>query len=320
MPLTLTQDERAALEAAQPGSQQVRHWRRYQAVLLRADGVPVAVVARTVGGTATSVSNWTAAWRQEGLAGVAEGQHPGAPRRFDAPADAAVEALLTEGDPQAHGYAATGWTVPRHAHRVGQAGLAGGRAHHPSHAAPLGLALETAQVRAGPARPGVRREKKPSPSRRPRRWRPVGRGWFGDETTRREFPPLRAGWARRGEQQVVVVSGRNSRRVVQGARHAATGALVALVRERRRQADCAACVEALGQVRPDVPTRLVWDTAPPHHPKRVQAAAPAAPITRAFLPFRAPEVLPCSAWRGSVAAGQGAGRRHPRLRTGPGAG
>jgi transposase len=112
MLLTLAQDERAALEAAQQGSQKVRQWRRYQAVLLRADGVPVAVVARTLGCTQTSVYNWTAAWRQEGLAGVAEGQHRGAQPRLDGPAHTTLEALLTEGDPQAHGYTATGWTVP----------------------------------------------------------------------------------------------------------------------------------------------------------------------------------------------------------------
>src|SRR5450432_2959322 len=91
-----------------------------------------------------------------------------------------------------------------------------------------------------------------------------GEVWFGDETTLREFPPLRASWARRGEQQVVVVSGRNSRRVMHGALNAATGDLVALVRERSRQDDCAAFIEALGRVRPEVPKLLVWDNAPPH--------------------------------------------------------
>jgi hypothetical protein len=55
----VTRDERVALEAAQPGSQQVRHWRRDQAVLLRADGVPVAVVARTLGCTETSGDTWS---------------------------------------------------------------------------------------------------------------------------------------------------------------------------------------------------------------------------------------------------------------------
>jgi transposase len=125
-----------------------------------------------------------------------------------------------------------------------------------------------------------------------------GEVWFGDETTLREFPPLRAAWARRGEQQLVVVSGRNSRRVVHGALNAASGDFVSLIRERSRQDDCAAFVEALGQVRPNVPKLLVWDNAPPHHPKRVQAAAAAANIHLAFLPFRAPELMPCEdLWR-----------------------
>lgn len=128
-----------------------------------------------------------------------------------------------------------------------------------------------------------------------------GEVWFGDwemETTVREFPPLRAGWAQCGAQAVVVVSGRNSRRVVHGALNAATGELVTLIRERSRQDDCLAFVETLGQVRPDVPKLLVWDNAPPHHPKRVQAAAAAARITIAWLPFRAPELMPCEdLWR-----------------------
>lgn len=111
-PLTLTQTERAALEAAQARSTKVRHWRRFQAVLLRADRVPVATVAQTLGCTETSVYNWVAAWRAAGVAGVAEGVHPGKVRRREAAAEALLDALLSEGDPQAHGYAATGWTAP----------------------------------------------------------------------------------------------------------------------------------------------------------------------------------------------------------------
>jgi hypothetical protein len=93
-----------------------------------------------------------------------------------------------------------------------------------------------------------------------------GEVWFGDETTLREFPPRRAAWMRRGAPRQVVVSGRNRRRVVHGALNAATGEWVTRIRERSRQDDCAAFVAALGQVRPDVPKRLVWDNAPPHPP------------------------------------------------------
>jgi transposase len=125
-----------------------------------------------------------------------------------------------------------------------------------------------------------------------------GEGWFGDETTLREFPPLRAAWARRSQQQIVFISGRNARRVVHGALNVATGEFVSLIRERSRQDDCAAFVEALGQLRPHVPKLLVWDNAPPHHPKRVQATATAANIHLAFLPFHAPELMPCEdLWR-----------------------
>jgi transposase len=125
-----------------------------------------------------------------------------------------------------------------------------------------------------------------------------GEVWFGDETTVREYPPLRAAWAKRGEPANGVISGRNARRGLYGALNAATGAFVHLLRERSRQDDCLAFVEALGAVRPDVPKLLIWDNAPPHHPKRVLAAAERAHITIAWLPFRAPELHPCEdLWR-----------------------
>lgn len=112
MPLSLTAEQRATLQVAQARSRQVRHLRRFQAVLLRADGVPVVTVARSLKCTETSVYNRVAAWRADGIAGVAEGAHPGKARLLDAVAEAVLKELLAEGDPQVHGYAATGWTVP----------------------------------------------------------------------------------------------------------------------------------------------------------------------------------------------------------------
>jgi transposase len=112
MPLTLSKEEWNALERAQARSPKVRHWRRYQAVLLRAAGVPVAEVARDLSCSEASVSNWTAAWRTAGLVGVAQSRHTGAARRLDVTAEAALDSLVTEGDLQAHGYAAANWTAP----------------------------------------------------------------------------------------------------------------------------------------------------------------------------------------------------------------
>src|SRR5260370_4612021 len=138
MPLTVTADERAALHAAQARSRTVRHWRRFQAVLLRAERVPVATIAQTLDCTQTSVHNWVAAWRAEGVAGVAEGEHPGKARRLDAGAEATLDTLLTEGDPQAYGDAATGWTVPLLRTELGKRGGRAAQAAIPPTAPPLG--------------------------------------------------------------------------------------------------------------------------------------------------------------------------------------
>ena len=124
--MTLSKAGRAVLETAQARSPQVRHWRRYQAVLLRAEGMLVKDVARVLGCTETSIYNWTAAWREAGAAGVAEGTHRGKARRLDPAAERALDALLEEGDPQAHGYAATGWTVPLLRSELGKQGLEAG--------------------------------------------------------------------------------------------------------------------------------------------------------------------------------------------------
>ncbi len=109
--LAMTAAQRAEVETAQRQSRNVRHWKRYQAVLLRADGMPLAVVAQTLGCSRVSVSQWTKAWREAGVAGIREGVHSGAVRRLDAAGEQRLDELLRS-DPQAAGYAATGWTVP----------------------------------------------------------------------------------------------------------------------------------------------------------------------------------------------------------------
>lgn len=136
-----------------------------------------------------------------------------------------------------------------------------------------------------------------------------GEVWVADETALREFPPLRAGWSKRGQPATVLISGRNARRTILGALNPATGELVRTVRPRCRTDDVLAAVDALGVVRPGVPKLLVWDNAPPHQPHRVRDAARAAGIMLAFLPFRAPELMPLEdLWRGlkrTVAANRG---------------
>jgi transposase len=158
--------------------------------------------------------------------------------------------------------------------------------------------VEAAEVPARAAGPGLPGKKAAVAERAAAVLSAGGEVWVGDETALREFPPLRAAWARVGQQAAVVISGRNARRVIHGMLNVASGEVVRLVRERGRGSDCAAALAVLGQRRPTVPKLLVWDNAPPHHTHAARAAAALAAVELAWLPFRSPELNPCEdLWR-----------------------
>lgn len=121
MEISLSAQERKALERAVRRARGVRQWRRYQAVLLLAEGKPVALVAGVLRASVAGVYNWAARWREAGLVGLQEGLHPGRGRHFDATGEQWLDALLAS-DPQAHGYQATGWTVPLLCREAARAG------------------------------------------------------------------------------------------------------------------------------------------------------------------------------------------------------
>ncbi len=110
MPFFLTASQRVELAAVAAAERRVRRWKRAQALLLRADGLTVEAVANTLGCSQASIYAWTAAWRQHGVAGLAEGDHGGGEVKLDAAGEEVLERVLAS-DPQAHGHRATGWTV-----------------------------------------------------------------------------------------------------------------------------------------------------------------------------------------------------------------
>ena len=119
--VALSAAERSELEEAARREKRVRQWRRYQALLLLGAGEHPTKVAAAVGCSLASIYNWAGAWNQptdrqgdaaaRKLDAVRETPHGGRPRRLDRAAEARVERLLAA-DPQAHGFAATDWTVP----------------------------------------------------------------------------------------------------------------------------------------------------------------------------------------------------------------
>ena len=107
----LTDAQRTALRTALGATRRVREWRRYRAVLLAGEGRSAPEIAATLQVSEASIYNWLAAWRDEGLAGLREGVHPGLAPRLDAAGLVWLDGLLRR-DPQACGYTLTGWTVP----------------------------------------------------------------------------------------------------------------------------------------------------------------------------------------------------------------
>lgn len=111
MALMLNDVQRVELAAVATAEPRVRRWKRYRAVLLRAEGMTVAAVAQTLGCSEASVYGWSARWRRAGVAGLREGAHGGGQRKLDTAAEVVLTDLLGS-DPQQRGHRATGWTVP----------------------------------------------------------------------------------------------------------------------------------------------------------------------------------------------------------------
>lgn len=112
MDLKLEPTERAALTEAASREKRVRRWRRLRAVELLASGLRPEAVAAALSCSRASVYAWAKAWREGGIQGLGEEPRPGKRRSLGARAERFVEGLLEEGDPQARGHLATGWTVP----------------------------------------------------------------------------------------------------------------------------------------------------------------------------------------------------------------
>jgi hypothetical protein len=111
-----------------------------------------------------------------------------------------------------------------------------------------------------------------------------------DETDLLLFPPLRAGWSKRGEPARVWLSGRNARRVVFGAMSLRTGSRLFVPRLKGRSGDFQAF---LGEVRTAYRgwhVALLLDEDPSHTAKA--SLRKAEGMTLLWLPKRSPKLNP----------------------------
>ena len=113
-----------------------------------------------------------------------------------------------------------------------------------------------------------------------------------DETDLLLFPPLRAGWARRGEAAEVRLCGWNARQVIFGAMNLSTGHRLFLARDRQKASDFQAFLEVVHHHYRAWSVALLLDEDPSHTAKSSVALAAELNITLIWLPKRAPELNP----------------------------
>jgi transposase len=121
-----------------------------------------------------------------------------------------------------------------------------------------------------------------------------------DETDVLLFPPLRAAWARRGQQARVWLSGRNARRVIFGTLNLRTGHRVLVSHRRQRAQEFGAFLRELRRRHRDRPLALLLDEDSSHTARASQQLAARLDIRLLWLPTRCPELNPIEhMWRAS---------------------
>jgi hypothetical protein len=111
-----------------------------------------------------------------------------------------------------------------------------------------------------------------------------------DETDLMMFPPLRAGWSRKGEPAEVHIRGRNARRVIFGTMNLMTGTRLFLPRPKGRSGDFQAFLKEIRGHYRGWHVALLLDGDPSHTAKASARAAEG--MTLLWLPKRSPELNP----------------------------
>jgi transposase len=113
-----------------------------------------------------------------------------------------------------------------------------------------------------------------------------------DETDLLLFPPLRAGWGRKGEPFNVPISGKNARRVIFGAMNLRDGSLYLLAQHRQRAEDFQEFLEYLRGYHGRRHMALLLDEDSSHTDEETQDMAEDLSIKFIWLPKRSPKLNP----------------------------
>jgi transposase len=202
---------------------------RAHIILLLADGHPWTSIETMLFCSSRTIDRWRKRFENGGIDALL-GRPLGAPSRWSEEAEAVLREAL-EHSPHELGYLAVNWTVPLLRDHVEKEW-----GQMPSD---LQVRRELQRLNYVWKRPGLdlRGAKSPRVRRRLRLIRKKVRGLpagcaklFEDETDLHLFPPLRAGWFKRGKPAKVPISGWNAKRTVFGTIDVETGGRIFVVR------------------------------------------------------------------------------------------
>jgi transposase len=297
IPVRLTPQQRFRLRRQLRTTDDLGTYRRTLGLLELDRGSAVTEVATRLGVSRRTVHGWIATYRHHPVPGSLVTHHStGRPPEWDEDAQAILRGSLDQ-PPDHFGYQATAWTIPllqSHLAHWGLTGFCDATVRRQLHA--LGYVWK---------RPRYVLDPDPHRAAKMRRIRQYIKGLgsrdvvlFEDETDLLLFPPLRACWARRGDDAEVPLCGANAKRVLFGALNPSNGTRLFLERKKQWKEDFQEFLGLIHQQYRGWRVSLVLDGDSSHTAKASQRDARSFGIQLVWLPVRCPELNPMDhLWR-----------------------
>jgi transposase len=291
--LGLTRKERNRLEKQLKAAPDVRVFRRTLALLELDRGKSVAEVAGMLHMSRKAVYNWVDLYKtDQDPSALIDRPRPGRPTFWSNEQQAILDEALGH-SPDDWDYKAVNWTVSLLREHLES--LSGHK--------PCDSTVRREIHRRGYTWKRSRHElphsKSPRARRRQCRIRQTVAGLpdgfaklFEDETEIHLFPPLSAGWARRGQQARVPISGENAQRAIFGTIDVETGRRILLARGRLCAVDFQTLLRLIREDYGDRKIAILLDDASSHTAHDSTALADQLEIMLIWLPPKCPQLNP----------------------------
>jgi transposase len=291
--IDLTRRDRRRLERQLKDAPTIRVYRRTLALLEIADGRAVSEVARLLRASRAAVNDWVARYTEHrDPTSLVDLPVPGRPSFWAGETGGILREAL-EQSPDALGYMAVNWSVPLlRTHIEKETGS------RPS-AATVSRELHRLGYVWKRPRHTIPESKSPRVRRRLRRLRKQVKDLpsgcvklFEDETDLLLFPPLRAGWFRRGKPAHVPITGENAKRTIFGAINIETGGRLFVAREGECAIDFQVLLRLIRQQYGKKMVAVLLDGASRHTAGESQGLAAELGIVLLWLPSHCLNVNP----------------------------